>query len=498
MVTISKFFAELGFKVNSSEFKQVESTLKQINTAYKQLAQGIKLETAELKKQLVQQKINTEAEKTATQASKAQRAAIDAETSAIRKQTAQLNLHNKQNRARLSIMARIMPFLSLYGMASGIRATAQQGLRYRDFQRQTGMDVGGLQKYEAASQIVGSSLSSEQVTGEIKELQQRMQAIQYARGDVTPFQIWGLQTQGNTAYDIIEGLRERIKGLDDASSLYWIRQIGLSDDWLHILRQSKEEFDSIQAAMLSKEQIRSVSNIGLSLRRVQFALKQLRDQAVAFASSSLGGLLTSFSEMATETATFLKSLSGSREAFAVFASGVALIMAKLSPLTTILTTALLLLEDYWVATQGGKSMFGWGQGGSDTGGSAPSKGKKKTISILGMPVAEYNSSEESFGKRIWNNIKEVFSGGLSNLLMGSANATDLTSPSSLTSNIAPKAENITINAPSTVNATVHVDNTEDAVDYTKHLRNIDSAYSRINEIDERLAMLRAVKSVDGE
>lgn len=380
MATIGSFFAELGFKVNASQLKTANSTLKQINNAYKQLTAELKQQGLELKNQLEAEKVATQAKKTALQASKAKEAQMKAETAEIKRNIAEINLQNKSLKVHQN---QLLEIAGTYGyIKKGIKnvfggvfkgvsegfyridrwtaQTRQTALEYRDFARQTGMPVERLQQYQAAGETVGSNLTSSQIAQDIKELQQRAQKIVYGKGDVSPYQMLGIVPNKRDAYEVLEGLRNKIDGLTDSAALMWIRNIGLSDDWLHILRMSKDEFNSMEKVMLSQEQIKKTTALAMGFRQIQFALKQLKDQFVAFIAGPLGNFISNFKMMTLDLAAFLKTMTGSKEAFATFAAGLALVVLAFAPVTAAIAALLLLWEDFYVGTHGGKSLFDWG------------------------------------------------------------------------------------------------------------------------------------------
>ncbi len=405
MATIGSFFAEVGFKVNAGQLRTVNSTLKQINTAYKALTSDIKKQGLELKNQLA-------AEKVSTQASKAKEAQLKAETAEIKKNIAEINLQNKSlkvhNQHLIDVAGsynRIKRGLKnvFSGITTGTREgfnrlerwtaqTRQTALEYRDFARQTGMSIEGLQKYQAAGENVGSSLTSSQIVQDIKNLQQRAQKIVYGQGDVSPYQMLGIVPNKRDAYEIIEGLRNRIEGLSDSAALMWIRNIGLSDDWLHILRMSSDEFNSIEKTMLSQNQIRKTTQLAMAFRQIQFALKQLKDQMVAFIAQPLANFISNFKMMTLDLAAFLKTMTNSQEAFKIFATGLGLIVLAFAPVTAAIAGLLLLWEDFYVGTHGGKSLFDWGD------------------------IDDYNNAIENLKniakdiENIWNKVSEIVEG----------------------------------------------------------------------------------------
>lgn len=368
MTTVGKFFAELGFKVNLQQLKNADNAMKSISKSYQAIGKGIQAETKALRAKLIEEKINTQLQKTKIQQAKAEEAITKASTAEIRKKTAEINLENKQYKQRQTNFQEYVKsvrngLLVLAGLTWGFnrftRSTREAALTYRDFRAQTGMSTQTLQQYQAAGAMTGSRLTPDQVAKDITELQQRAQDIQYGKGNIRPYQMLGITPNQSNAYNVIEALRKKIKGLSDEASLYWIRQMGLGDDWIHILRQSREEFEAIRQVMLSEKQIDRVSDMAMSWRKLEFALKQAKDQFVAFISPYATNTANNFTEMTRDIGEFIKSINESNGAFKALAVTLSGLLVYLSPSGALIAGLALLTEDLYVASKGGESFFDW-------------------------------------------------------------------------------------------------------------------------------------------
>lgn len=372
---ISQFFAEIGFKVNTDGLKDFQQQMKALTSAFK---------------------ANIEDSKAAAAASKAQEAAEKAKTAAIRGQEAEIRknlaahrlqiaetkeaerqarLQEKEERQRLkrrqqayqefarTVRNTILGISgAVYGVMKFTQATRERALEYRDFQRQTGLSVEGLQQYQAAAQITGSQMTGTDVTRDITNLQQRLVDVEFGQGDLFPYKMLGISAATKDAMAVIEALRRSIQGLDDARALNLIERMGLSADWLHILRQSREEFERIRATMLSKEQVSGMTQLALTFRRIGFSLSNLKDQMTAFVGGILSTFIDNFRYMVDIFSSWIKSLYESPNAIRVFASAVGILVAAISPLSAAILGLYLLIEDMLVASRGGKSFFGWDMG----------------------------------------------------------------------------------------------------------------------------------------
>lgn len=374
---ISQFFAEIGFKVNTEGLKDFQQQMKALTSAFK---------------------ANIEDSKAAAAASKAQEAAEKAKTAAIRGQEAEIRknlvahrlhvaetkeaerqarLQEKEEQQRLKRRQKAYQEFArtvrntilgvsgaVYGIMKFTQSTRERALEYRDFQRQTGLSVEGLQQYQAAAQITGSQMTGTDVTRDITNLQQRLVDVEFGQGDLFPYKMLGISAATKDAMAVIEALRRSIQGLDDARALNLIERMGLSADWLHILRQSREEFERIRATMLSQEQVSGMTQLALTFRRIGFSLSNLKDQMTAFVGGILSTFIDNFRYMVDIFSSWIKSLYESPNAIRAFSAAIGMLIAAISPLSATILGLYLLIEDMLVASRGGKSFFGWDMQGA--------------------------------------------------------------------------------------------------------------------------------------
>ena len=77
----------------------------------------------------------------------------------------------------------------------------------QNFNRQTGLLSSDLQRYQIAGQLSDISLSADQVAGSVQNLQSNLAAIRLGGGDISPFQLAGVDVIGKDAFQVIEELR---------------------------------------------------------------------------------------------------------------------------------------------------------------------------------------------------------------------------------------------------------------------------------------------------
>ena len=249
-----------------------------------------------------------------------------------------------------------------YSIAKLTSATRNQVMAYRDFAFQTGMPLSKLQSLEAAAARVAPNLTGQRIASELTTLQQNLTNIDFGQGNIFPYQLLGISATTKDATKIVDGLRNAISGLSNARAINLIERMGLSRDWLYILRMSREEFEKINAVMLSDKQIKVTTQMSLALNQLKFSLGNLRNQLVAMKSDDLRDLFNNISGIADSLSRWFKETPNAEKFFNALTLGMTAFLLRAKPMMLTLGTILALIEDYWVATQGGRSLFGWGTG----------------------------------------------------------------------------------------------------------------------------------------
>lgn len=350
MAQLNEIFARFGIKVDQTGFKEAVKQLKAIKDGYRAI----------------------EAEKKAsTVSSKAQEAALKVETQSLRnleiQQRMEIRASKEADRQRGISAQGLRNFLIgitavSYSIAKLTSATRNQVMAYRDFAFQTGMPLSKLQSLEAAAARVAPNLTGQRIASELTTLQQNLTNIEFGQGNIFPYQLLGISATTKDATKIVEGLRNAISGLSNARAINLIERMGLSRDWLYILRMSREEFEKINAVMLSDKQIKVTTQMSLALNQLKFSLGNLRNQLVAMKSDDLRDLFNNISGIADSLSRWFKETPNAEKFFNALTLGMTAFLLRAKPMMLTLGTILALIEDYWVATQGGRSLFGWGTG----------------------------------------------------------------------------------------------------------------------------------------
>lgn len=112
---------------------------------------------------------------------------------------------------------------------------------FQMFTNQTGLSWQELQKWELVAQQ--ANVSAETVASSVNALQRQIAEVKMGRGNIAPFQLLGVAP--TDAFDVLNKLRDRIKGLDAATATNLISQLGLSPDMINVLKLSNEQIANL-------------------------------------------------------------------------------------------------------------------------------------------------------------------------------------------------------------------------------------------------------------
>lgn len=226
----------------------------------------------------------------------------------------------------------------------GVEAT-NISVGFQKFTNQTGLSWHELQKW----QIVGeqANVSAETIAGSLAALQKNMAEIRLGRGNIAPFQLLGIGVNGN-AFDVLDKLRNRIKGLDSATATNLIEQMGISGEMINVLKLSDVEF-----AKLSNTVRGLTTGQEEQFLRTKQSVVQL-GQAFKYAGFDIVyHFLAAFEKFRD----YISSVPGNMK---LLISSIGLLLIALFPLQAAILGLLLLLDDLAVYFTGGKSLTGKG------------------------------------------------------------------------------------------------------------------------------------------
>jgi hypothetical protein len=233
------------------------------------------------------------------------------------------------------------------------------------FEAQTGLSAQELQRWQNIA--VQANVSAETVTSSVSSLQRQLSDIRMGRGNISPFQILGIDPRQD-AFKVIDQLRARVKGMDRPTATNLISQMGLTPDMMQVLTLSDAKFKEFGRTVsgMSPKAVQEFARLKLELTKLKLELHELMFKAIAVLLPIINPLIhTIFPAMASilsrvsgelaDLTTWLMGFKGAMVGVGVVVAGLALAFA---PMTLGATLLYLILDDLVVWAKGGKSVFG--------------------------------------------------------------------------------------------------------------------------------------------
>lgn len=365
---LADFFVQLGVQ---GDTKELDKTIKQLEEAERQSSRLIKY-----RKDLA--KATTDEEKALIKKNFADKVTLE-------KAQKQKKALVEQNNALRGIAKGFGAFtigatIAYKAIDRMVNSLATANSKMIAFQRQTGISFASLNKYASASASVNFNATPEQMANTMQNLANNLYDIRMGRGDISPYQelsfVGGksFNPMGMSVEQLIESVREAIKGVGDVQATNLITRMGFSPDDLLMLRMTREEFEKINDLFLSPQEREQMNAYSLQIKRMRLEFQLMKDRAILAimpAFIKLTNTITNFSVVWGNVLTgFTKFIQDSPVLVSVF-KGLTLALtafiAVANPLLAVLTGIYLVLEDlaYWYA--GKKSLFGkfFGERGSE-------------------------------------------------------------------------------------------------------------------------------------
>jgi hypothetical protein len=255
---------------------------------------------------------------------------------------------------------------------------------FKQFETETGASAQELQKWQAVAQQ--TNMSAESVTSAIKSIADNQAKIRLGQGNISGYQLLGIDPRQDP-FKILEELREKTQGLSDNQKKNVLSMMGISAQMLQTLNLSRDQFDALaeNAFIISPQAIETLnktkSALDLAGRAVKWLkaeitiglgpqIKEITKKFVEFVKVNRDGIVAGF-QKALKIVNALVSgisalifgtdkLSKSMRILVGVLAGIAFIMAA-NPITLITAGIILLIgliQDIYVYTKGGKSIFG--------------------------------------------------------------------------------------------------------------------------------------------
>ena len=158
---------------------------------------------------------------------------------------------------------------------------ARNNQAFTNFNRQTGLSISSLNRIAGVGMLSDYNFTAENAMQGLFNLQSKLAEIRLTGQGVAPFQMLGISPVGKNAEQVIEDLRTAIKGIDDMTAVNLIQQMGLSPEFLTMLRLSREEYQAMQeqakSFQLDANQRKELQKYSLELKKIHMQSQYLSD-----------------------------------------------------------------------------------------------------------------------------------------------------------------------------------------------------------------------------
>lgn len=361
---LGELFIQLGVK---GDTKELDKSIKQMEEAQKKNKELLKY-----RQDLA--KATTQSEKALVKKNFADKVQLEN----LKKQSASIK---QQNANWVGLAKGILGFIGVATLAYKamdrmITSLAQANQQMITFQRTTGLSFASLNKYASASAAVNFNSSIEGTAQTMSRLASNLFDIRMGRGDISPYQelafVGGkaFNPMGMSVEQLIENVREAIKGVDDVQATNIIQRMGFAPDDLLMLRMSREEFEKINNLFLSPEQREAMNQYALELKKVKLGFEKTSQSFLI----DIAEPFIKFSKIIERIWNFIykviirpiiagfkviySAISGIVKFTQDWIRALANAFEFLKPILSIFRTIYLLLQDVATYMTGGESYFG--------------------------------------------------------------------------------------------------------------------------------------------
>lgn len=361
---VGELFIQLGVK---GDTKELDKSIKQMEQAQKRSKDLLKY-----RQDLA--KAENESQKALVKKNFADKIQLEN----LKKQSESIK---KQNSNWVGLAKGILGFVAAAGIAYKamdrlVTSFAQANQQMIAFQRTTGLSFASLNKYASASAAVNFNSSIEGTAQTMSRLANNLWDIRMGRGDISPYQelafVGGkaFNPMGMSVEQLIESVREAIKGVDDLQATNIIQRMGFAPDDLMMLRMSREEFEKINDLFLSPEQREEMNKNALELKKIQLEFQKINQSlTIGFAkpfialSKSIQKIWDAIYKIAIKPIMIgFKIIYESAKGIIQFSQeGVRAwtnAFEVLKPILAIFRAIYLIFEDFATYLSGGDSVFG--------------------------------------------------------------------------------------------------------------------------------------------
>lgn len=216
-------------------------------------------------------------------------------------------------------------------LSNTVDMTSNASVAFQKFGNQTGLSTQELQNWQIAAKQ--ANVDANTIAGGIFNLQMNLAALARGEGNISPFQKLLVSPEGG-AFKVLDALRERRKFMDPAQFTGLISQLGLSPEWVNVLKLSNEEYKKFMetAKGLSPQAISDVLKMTESWNKLGLKIRDARLQIGSFLANPIKFELDYFIKNFDSSSLSSSLLTGASMPFLPFAQSLNKLLHDYTPL----------------------------------------------------------------------------------------------------------------------------------------------------------------------
>lgn len=268
------------------------------------------------------------------------------------------------NGIKAGLVSAIAGTLSLSAAVAALNASMRDANAMNKFAADTGTSIVEMQRWKAvADQVSGSG---ETVAASIRAITTNQEKIKLGQGNISGYQLLGIDTRSDP-FKVLDALREKTQGMSQGMRRNIAAQFGVSNDLVQTLELSNAQFDAMakKAWVVPKESIDRINKVRASITELTQRLNYMRMEAIAKLAPYiekgvywLGKIIDFGIRLGRMLDDIVRSTIKWKNALIGLTAILVGMAVATSPMTLALIALLLIMDDLYVYSKGGKSLFG--------------------------------------------------------------------------------------------------------------------------------------------
>lgn len=169
---------------------------------------------------------------------------------------------------------------AIFALDKLTQSLVNQNQYWINLTRNSDIALSTYQKWGQVGAAMNASLGEMGAAGALADLNEKLFELKLTGQGARGFQLAGIMP--TNAEDVLEQLRDRIKGLNDTSATYLLKQMGIDPRMLSVLRMTREEFNSLTKELekyqLTMEQRQQIQEFHKQMSIVNVKMQYFKDR----------------------------------------------------------------------------------------------------------------------------------------------------------------------------------------------------------------------------